>query len=636
MDPNTRPRTFAPLAVGAAVLALLAAAACNRDNGGGSGGGLGATAGTPRLRVPGDTGVLRDPLTIHSDSATHILDVVLSTVDTFGVNGTGTDTLMVYKLLKANGVDYSNDPRAVGLPGPTFVVQPGDSVRLLLVNNLPPNPATGDTACQVYKATTANPPADTFPDCFHGPSSTNIHYHGFHVTPASNGDDVLLTIDPGQSHQYAFRIPANQSPGTHWYHPHKHGSVALQVTNGMSGAFIVEDPRSGLDSLTKGMKQHVLAVQQISTLPGLMLPGPAGGTTLVNGQTTPRIIMQAGEVQRWRIVDENINPFAQFSIGFDSVQGAPQFWGVARDGVTYAPANYNVAHPDSVLTMGPGNRLDILVKAPQQAGTFRLHLRSTRSRTSLLRTRRGGGGGPRPRALQGTELSSVLAATSGLVEVVVVKSSSTVPVDTTIPTALPPLPPFLANLSAPADTAVVVYQDLAGGKSQTSPTQFFLGTLGDSLMRFNPDSVYVPQSATGKPLPMELGDTQDWIVLNRSAQGINHPFHIHINPFQVLRVGYGSTDPNAKLYASLQTAAANGFPIWLDVVPLPIPWDSSGTTVPGSVHIRQEYKDFTGSFVMHCHILGHEERGMMQLLQVNPPGTAPSARAAAAEMGHRH
>jgi FtsP/CotA-like multicopper oxidase with cupredoxin domain len=137
---------------------------------------------------------------------------------------------------------------------------------------------------------------------------------------------------------------------------------------------------------------------------------------------------------------------------------------------------------------------------------------------------------------------------------------------------------------------------------------------------------------------MVLADTQTWKVENQSAAA-NHPFHIHINPFQVMDVVYGSGDPMAPLYAQLESAAAGGNPIWLDVLPLPKPFkDASGTTVPGYAIIRQAYEPFrnadgspctncgdpTGWFVMHCHILGHEERGMMQVLQIVRPGEQPT------------
>jgi FtsP/CotA-like multicopper oxidase with cupredoxin domain len=627
-------RRAAPAAaVASAALAALLAAGCGEKK-------PAATTATEdaSLRAgPTASNTLREPLLIRSNPATHILDVTLAALDTSGLVGQGKDTLFTYRLLAANGVSYQDSASATGMPGPTFLVHPGDSVRLLLLNQLPANPATGDTACQSYQASSENPPVDTFPDCFHGPNSTNIHYHGFHVTPDSNGDDVLLTIQPGGQHQYAFRIPLTQSPGTHWYHPHKHGSVALQVTNGMSGAFIVQDTTTGLDSITTGLHivEHVLAVQQIRKTPNLMKTAPNPQRTLVNGQSTPHIVMHPGEVQRWRIVDENINPAAQFSIGFDSAVGAPTVWGVARDGVTFDSANYSVGSPNAVLTMGPGNRLDVLVKAGTVLGPQILRIRPQPATPTLRQSRQ-----VRERPSGRTLLQAVEAVTGSAQGLVVVDVVSGAAPDTVVPATLPTLPAFLANLPAPSDTtpAVVVFTDTLppaqnNAPTAKSPTRFFLGSAVSPYMRYS-DSVYIPRSDSGRYMPMVLGQIQDWRIENH-GRGINHPFHIHINPFQVLSLQYGSTDPNAQLYAELQAAATGGHPIWLDVLPLPVPYQNgSGQTVPGSVHIRQQYKQFTGQFVMHCHILGHEERGMMQLLEVFPSAAAATARPRAAPHSH--
>jgi len=319
---------------------------------------------------------------------------------------------------------------------------------------------------------------------------------------------------------------------------------------------------------------------------------------------------------------------------------------VARDGVTYDSANYNFSQPDTVLSMGPGNRLDVLVKAPQRTGTYRLQVRPSRPRASLLQTRRGsgtgGGGGGRlraggpgqVRALSAAQVDSTLNVTGGLVEVVVVPG---VAPDTTMPTSLPPLPPFLANLQPQGnDTAVIVFSDtVPGKKSQSNPAQFFLGNAVTPRMQFS-DTVYVPRTSTGTLMPMVLGQTQTWRIENHSPQSINHPFHIHINPFQVLSIQYGPNDPNALLYASLVQAANGGHPIWLDVIPLPVPFTSGGATVPGAVVIRQEYKDFTGDFVMHCHILGHEERGMMALLEISKGALGSAAQPHVVAAAHNH
>jgi L-ascorbate oxidase len=162
----------------------------------------------------------------------------------------------------------------------------------------------------------------------------------------------------------------------------------------------------------------------------------------------------------------------------------------------------------------------------------------------------------------------------------------------------------------------------------------------------------VPSDTSGTAMPMVLNQTQTWKIVNNSQQGINHPFHIHINPFQVNQVVYplGKDDPFSEMYEQLNAAAAAGHPIWLDVLPLPLPDTtvaSQGNGIPNTAYavITQKYDDFdgcpngscgppTGSFVMHCHILGHEERGMMQVLQVDSVA-APRGRTGSGHGAHQ-
>jgi FtsP/CotA-like multicopper oxidase with cupredoxin domain len=577
-----------------------------------------------------------------------VLDVTLAAVwDTLPVPGHAQPLpLRTYRLLAANGVSYA-DSGVAGFPGPTFRVSPGDSVHLTLVNSLLREPVGSDTTCVDYPAADS---IDSMPDCFHGSEWTNIHYHGFHVTPDSLGDDVLLQIAPGRSFQYAFRIPLNQSPGTHWYHPHKHGSVALQVMNGMSGAFLVEG--GALDELTRRhrIREHLLALQQVDTTVNLLRPAGSPTSvppTLVNGQLTPTIVMRPGEVQRWRLVNENVTKSNNYRVSFaDSAGEEPKLYDVARDGVQYAPANYAAPGgrpaPDTSVLMAPGNRLDVFVQAPGSRGVFGVHAVPVGHLNLLDRTRKGpraggGGGGG------GARLAAA-AAPQPLFYVQVVDG----PTPSTLPDALPPLPGFLANLPGPMDPdsidaarmPVVVFADSAfGNQTQTDPTRFFIGTARDPYMKFGP-AVYVPKSAAGTPLPMRLDSVQTWKVVNQSL-ATNHPFHIHVNPFQVIHVEYpqGAADPNAPLYAELNAAArTNRAPVWLDVVALPLPDKNDPAGKPGYVVIRQRYADFTGRYVMHCHILGHEERGMMQLVRVEG-GTARPARGTQVRKdagAHRH
>jgi FtsP/CotA-like multicopper oxidase with cupredoxin domain len=490
---------------------------------------------------------------------------------------------------------------------------------------------------------------DVFQDCFHGPNYTNIHYHGMHVTPDSNstvvGDDVLMVIAPGDSILYSFRVPMNQSPGTHWYHPHKHGSVAIQVANGMSGAFIVEEDAAGLDRFTRrhNLREHLIAFQQVDTTLGLFQGQTAVSavTPLVNGQNFPTLYMAPGEVQRWRIVNENVTRNSKtLEFRFEDRPGEePVVVEVARDGVQFSPANLAFDN-DSILLMAPGNRLDVIVQAPPQAGIHNFRVRQNpgagrRTRNPVLpRRTRASAGNP--------EFSDTTAFLMFRVVVDPARRASSTGIPRSVPnlasylgTAIQAPPPFIAtNLTPARDTAVVVFTDSAGPGNDSTPTQFFLGSRVAPRQRFNDTVVFVPSSARGAAMPMVLDSTQTWKIVNNSVNQINHPFHIHINPFQVdsVHAPYAQ-DPFLPLYRELNAAARRGSPIWLDVLPLPTPTvDGKGAIIDSAaVFITQRYASFagctdgkcgppTGHFVMHCHILGHEERGMMQVLQVVGPG----------------
>jgi FtsP/CotA-like multicopper oxidase with cupredoxin domain len=335
-------------------------------------------------------------------------------------------------------------------------------------------------------------------------------------------------------------------------------------------------------------------------------------------------------------VDENITSTAKFQVGFIDVEGQdePAVYDIARDGVQYASANYSTLvdgnyqlQPDTTLLMAPGNRLDVLIQAPPERGVHLFQATSVHPRGANRVdgvSDAGAGQGNR----KGTPPSVLF-----LLKV----EGNAVP--QSLPDTLPALPWFLANLTGPVDTValaadttlpVIVFNDSVGSFNPSAPSRFFLGNAQNPFMRFHSDSIFVPTDTTGTQRPMVLESTQIWRVENRGTT-TDHPFHIHINPFQVLHVvaPKGASDQNWDLYQQLNAAAQSGNPIWLDVVPLPV---SSGGN-PGVVYIAQKYDDFdgcqgcgepTGWFVMHCHILGHEERGMMQVLEIVKPGQTPT------------
>jgi FtsP/CotA-like multicopper oxidase with cupredoxin domain len=104
-----------------------------------------------------------------------------------------------------------------GSPGPTLRLEPGDTLRVRLVNDLPPN--------------LDEMPADiSHPHLF---NTTNFHFHGGHVSPSGIADNVMRTMPPGGVYDIAIDLPDDHTAGTYWYHPHHHGSADIQMASGM-------------------------------------------------------------------------------------------------------------------------------------------------------------------------------------------------------------------------------------------------------------------------------------------------------------------------------------------------------------------------------------------------------------------
>ena len=113
--------------------------------------------------------------------------------------------------------------------GPLIDMYPGQTVRMTLHNKLP-----DDTTCP-FSGGSIN-----IPHCFNG---TNMHTHGLWINPSGNSDNVLISVNPGVDFQYEYNIPPDHPAGTFWYHSHRHGSTALQVSSGMVGALIIRGTR---------------------------------------------------------------------------------------------------------------------------------------------------------------------------------------------------------------------------------------------------------------------------------------------------------------------------------------------------------------------------------------------------------
>ncbi len=602
-----------------------------------------------------------------------------------------------------------------GFPGPTLKLRKpstptgrGDSLAINLVNELPPDGGhTCDSACPAStvcpdrsklpdptKCGTSLDPLcccwvnvnQTYPDCFHGDNTTNLHFHGSHVSPQPPQDYVLLELAPrataaaalhpmnprgsAVAGEYQYRVdplPYTQPDGTHWYHPHKHGSVGLQVANGMAGTLLIEGP---FDDWLRGyydnkLVEKLLVIQQISQNTNLYNAKAAPPPLLINGQVSPTVTMRPGEVQRWRFVNATMQASAQVSLQFPANVQVRQ---IAMDGIQFSPQNYAgqplfIPTYPNVFKISPGNRVDFLVQAPAAAGSFTVRQRvfgnvAERTERQLrLRARA-------VTALAAPESQLLAAAeqtgTSPIFTLVVAaeppaggKNRAAVAQGFPPASQWPPLPPYLRDITPGEIVPPAVVEDFQMSSGPGNPATIF--TING--IQYDNRCVNVTTA---------VDTAREWTVYNSSP--LLHPFHVHTNPFQLMEQG---TVIGGKPVAFVKYAS----PVWQDTVALPVvnsSWDVSAgplynnadaqakcpgvckaasggtwsgqwaTTVPGVnsvcgckytgngyVKLRHRYTEFTGEYVLHCHFLGHEDRGMMFGVQTvcrNNPSSFGKAR----------
>ncbi|ASG24731.1 multicopper oxidase family protein [Nitrospirillum viridazoti] len=558
------------------------------------------------------------------------------------------------------------------LAGPTIRAHPGDTLDILFTNGLPFDADEGD--------------GTMFNAVPHGFDVLNLHTHGLHVSPQKDGDNVLLTIYPADTpadvmamcvrdangdaslcqkgdYHYRIKIPEQHPAGTYWYHPHKHGAVALQLASGMSGALIIQDEKNGIDSLpaVRGAAEKVMLLQSIESAPNLTspqrvtcksvysfarctyvdgqpAPEPAQNVNQklsVNGQLNPTVTMTTDEVQLWRVVNTTVGTVVPMCLvpqtGVDAA-AAPAAYVLAADGVpVQRPLSAGeedlplrltapVAKPDGkgvvnneLLFLAPGQRLDLMVKAPAKPGRYLLVqpapgtvVKRQQSSQDPLARQPGIGDLCKPGVVPDAQLvmtvNVVVAAASG-------------PTATALPTQSQ-----LNRLYAPA--TLVDAADRPASPTQGVVFGFTSGTYAESAGGASVVNGR-PFNAEGGPQRiLTLGQTNLWGVMSAAD---THMFHIHTNPFQVMK--RGTVD-----YA---------FPIWRDTVLINCAPTVGGTncTFPGGltnvdantgfnygevVQFLSQALDYTGAIVMHCHNTSHEDNGMMELVEMVEAGHAPT------------
>lgn len=392
-------------------------------------------------------------------------------------------------------------------------------------------------------------------------NDVNLHFHGLGSSPQRPGDDVLTMIaDPGKSLHYVIHVPANQEPGLYWYHAHVHGQTSYQVGNsGLSGALIVEGLERHIPALRK-MTHHLLIVRstgfETGAHPNNSNTAPCAThdhlTTTINGALHPAITIAPGEQQFFRLVNATGHKTLALNIPGEAMQ-LVAVDGFALDTYPGTPT----MEAKRVIIVPPAARAEFVVTGPMAGhGVLRTLCYDT-----------GPNGDPDP------EMT-------------------------------------LAYLQSPPNFHGVVRKHAPIAVGEPLPRNVYTMQLPESsqkrLVIFSEDAkprFYINgRRFTGNSKPMfvvHTGTTEEWDVENVTRE--IHDFHIHQIHFVVEKI--------------------NGVPVrhpyWADSVVIPHRHSLNGRSVPGSLTLLMDFRDpvIRGEFVFHCHILDHEDKGMMAKIE---------------------
>ena len=385
------------------------------------------------------------------------------------------------------------------------------------------------------------------------PESTNLHYHGLHISPEV--DNVFREVASGESYTYEFQIPSNHPAVTGWYHPHYHLKVASQVFNGLAGPIIVRGELDDIPEIQQA-QEVVLVLQDFTT----DFPGDEALPTIAKrwGREGSMLLVNG---QQNPTIDLPHNGLLRLRLINASASRIYKLQLSEHPWFLIATDRGAIAVPKELdtLTLSPGERAELLVPGDREPGDYKiLSLPYDRGVAEMTQAM-----GDRVEQMPGI----VAAAQTTLATLRYAKSDRTSPLP--LPTALLPVDP----LPEPTITREFVLNH--GLDSTASSTGFIINGQSFVMDRVNTQ--------------VQLNTTEDWLIINKAS--MDHPFHLHTNRFQVIE--------------------RNGQPVldraWKDVV-----------NVGGyqSVKIRVRFEDFTGRTVYHCHILDHEDQGMMGIVEI--------------------
>lgn len=436
------------------------------------------------------------------------------------------------------------------IPSPTLRFKRGQEYHLKLINALSPEPAS----------TLHNEIKDL--------QWTNIHTHGLHISGESPADNIFDKINGGEDHQYIYNFPCDHAGGLSWYHPHVHGSTAVQVGGGAVGAIIVEEDATaeGLPLWLISMDEIVLVIQHLdlNRVRGLgrgidnVFQFDGNGNTdfwMINGEYQPDICLTTGKWKKFRIVNSDMRQQNEFTI--DAAGGDASSCRVsliAKDGVLIHGQNNQVPREITTRTMyfTVASRADVAVRC-DAPGTYAITTSAVNGANTVIAN---------------IVVSDPLFGTEANVDL----------------TPFHPIRPRYLHSLIEVDPAKWIAD---GGEYNTETVS--IDRVAEGGFGFN-NQLFAGPTTNIFANPLRAGSLQQWTL----SRNNNHPLHIHVNHFQILslrRADIGS-DPNWTEIGD-----------WLDII------NEEAT-------IRFVADRFGGHVVMHCHILEHEDAGTMALTMI--------------------
>jgi FtsP/CotA-like multicopper oxidase with cupredoxin domain len=456
-----------------------------------------------------------------------------------------------------------------------------------------------------------------------------------------HADDVLNSVHPGFGAKYRWDIDEDGThhTGLNWFHPHIHGTTAMQVASGAAGAWII---RGELDELP-GIARAKERVMVFST-PSIGTNGfepladgeectedtitfnnfkTLGSTTspqvnMINGERRPRLVTPPGQVERWRILHAGFLDEVFFGV----------FRGTDADCTSFSTEDVDTLRPiqigrdglvlpqffsDDYMFMSPGYRIETVFGGEGQLEDGETWCLVAARALDDANEGAFGEFGEQPIS-PGTiptrdEIFDKFRTAGDVVAILNVTASAGEPTETELPeeSAVAAQAPSLQLDGRSADELC------AEAQARTDPTaidqvamlQVGFWTVDDpdpcGCEAYNVNCgnfEYVDRSVYPFDRDMPLNAVEHWRI---GASMDGHPFHIHINPYVVC-------------------PADNPF----DPLPFPHWRDTYLVNARRQIDIITQNKSFTGAFVFHCHKLTHEDHGMMEVVRVCDPATDPT------------